>query len=218
MGAYHRVLTLALAAASVSAVAASQSNVGAVNLVINGSTAVSGVAILDSARQILFTFAGDEHLHTYTVTGTNVSGVTQSEVVTGTNGGTAVTTLYYKTVTQIAASATSTSTIQVGTNGVGATVPMIIDRFISATNITAAVVTSGTINYSVQISYDDLAPAWDTVATPPTWFSPVAFAQQSATTAGLIPMPITMVRLLQNSFSTGGGAALTINVPLGFVG
>jgi hypothetical protein len=220
VGVYNRVLKLALADADVAAVCASQSNSGAVKLLINGTDATGGVATLDAARQILFTFAGDEHLHTYVVTGTDVNGTSHSETVTGTNGTTATTVGHYTTVTSILASASSTSTIQVGTNGVAVSPVMVVDRFISATNITAAVVVTGTANYSIQVAYADLAPDWNLVTGAPTWFAPpntVNLTSQTTAKSDVITMPITMIRLLQNSFSSGGTIAATINIPMRFV-
>lgn len=217
MSNYHKVLTLALAAASVNKIALTQTPGGAGALTINGAAATAGVATLDAQRQVLFTFAADETGHNFVVTGTNAAGITQSETVAGTNT-TAVTTGYYKTVTSITISTAATGAIQVGTNGVAATLPYIVDRFVACTNITAAVVVSGTINYSVQVSYDDLAPSWDIVATVPTWFAPPNtsnLTSKTASAADVVTMPITMIRLLQNSFSTSGTAALTVNVPFG---
>lgn len=221
MGSYHATRTMALSAASATAVAASQTNVGAVNLLINGSAASGGVATFTQARQILFTFAADETGHTYTVTGTNASGQVQSEVVAG-SATTAVTLRDYLTVTRIAASATSTGAITVGTNGVAGSVPYIVDRFVAATNMSAAVVITGTVNYSVQISHDDFASSgWDLINNTPTWFAPsntTNLTAKAANAADVIVLPVTMVRILQNSFSTGGTATLTVNVPMGFVG
>lgn len=217
MGNYHKVITIALAAASANKISLSQTPLGAGNLTINGAAASAGVATLDAARQILFTFAADETGHNFTITGTNYNGQTQSEVVAGA-ASTAVTTLDYKTVTQIAISAASTGAITVGTNGVANSPPYIVDRFVSATNITAAVVVSGTINYSVQVSYDDFAPAWDLVTNPPTWFAPPNtsnLTSQTSNKADVVNMPVSMIRLRQTSFSTGGTATLTVNVPFG---
>lgn len=220
MGTYHKVITLALAAASANKISLSQTPLGAGNLLINGAAASGGVATLDAARQVLFTFAADETGHNFTITGTNYNGQTQSEVVAGTNT-TAVTTLNYKTVTSIAISAASTGALTVGTNGVADSAPFILDRFVAATNITAAVVVSGTINYSVQVSYDDFAPAWDLVTNTPTWFAPPNtsnLTSQTSSKADVINMPISMIRLHQTSFSTGGTASLTVNVSMGYIG
>lgn len=217
MGNYHKVLTIALAAASANNIALSQSNSGAVNLILNGATVTAGVAILDAPRQVLFTFAADETGHNYTVFGTNFNGQSISEVVAGTNT-TAVTVNDFKTITRIAASASSTGAMTVGTNGVADSAPYIVDRFVATTNISAAVVVSGTISYSVQVSYDDFSPAWDLAANTPTWFPPpntTNLTTQTTNKADSINMPISMIRLHQNSFSTGGTATLTVNVPFG---
>lgn len=220
MGTYHKVLTIALAAASATAVAAAQGNVGAVNLLINGVSASGGVATLDAPRQLLFTFAADQTGVNYTVYGTNYAGQSIIEVVAGA-AATATTVNNFKTVTRIAASASSSGNISVGTNGVADSVPFILDRFVAATNITAAVTVTGTVSYSVQVSYDDRAPAWDLYAEPVTWFAPpntTNLTSKSANAADVVTMPITMIRLHQNSYSTGGTASLVVNVPMGYIG
>lgn len=219
MGNYHKTITIALAAASANKICLSQTPSGAGALTLNGAAVSGGVATLDAQRQVLFTFAADESAHTFVVTGTNGSGITQSETVAGTNGSTAVTVYYYKTITSITISAAATGAMTVGTNGVAASIPYVVDRFISATNITAAVVVTGTISYSVEVSYDDLAPTWNDVSTVPTWFAPPNTSNlttQTTNKADVINMPVCMVRLKINSFSTGATATLTINVPMKF--
>lgn len=215
MGAYHRVLSLTLSAASVTSVSASQSTVGAANLLINGSAASGGVATFAYARQILFTFAADETGHNFTITGTAYNGQSQSEVVSG-NASTAVTTLNYLTVTQIAVSAATTGALTVGTNQIGSSAIMVVDRFINPAIISVATAVSGTVNYSIQVAYDDFSPAWDLVANPPTWYAPTALATQTGNVASTIQGPISLIRILQNSGT--GTTAATINIPMGFVG
>lgn len=219
--AYHKTITIALAAASTTAVCAAQSKVGAGALLINGAHASGGVATLDAARQILFTFAADETGHNFTITGTAFNGAVITEVVAG-NDTTEVTTKEYLTVTAVSVSAATTGNVSVGTNGVASSAPYIVDRFVGAHNISATVVISGTVTYSVEVSYDDLAvQAWDVVTYPPTWFAPpntTNLTSKSASAADYITMPIAMIRLHQDSFSTGGSATLTINVPMGSIG
>lgn len=217
MGAYHKKITFALADASTNNICASQSNSGAVDLLINGSAATGGVATLDAQRQVLFTFAANETGHTYTVYGTNGNGETQSEAVAGT--ATTATTVYdYKTITRIAASASSSGAMTVGTNGVAHSAPYIVDRFIAAPQIAVAATVSGTINYSIQVSYDDFAPKYDYISNTATWFSPTNTSNLTAQTtnkADSVSMPISALRLVQNSFSSGGTVYAVINVPFG---
>lgn len=216
MGAYNRKLTIGLAAASANDIALSQSTAGAANLLINGANASGGVATMTYASQVLFTFNGNESGHNFTVTGTNANGQAQTEVVAG-GSGTAVTVYNYLTVTQIAVSAATTSTLTVGTNAIGSSQVMIIDRFINPAIISVACVVTGTINFSVQVSYDDFgAVGYDLVTTPPTWFSPTALASQTGNVATTLQGPTCMLRVLQNSGT--GLVAVTVNLPMGNVG
>lgn len=211
MGAYNRKLTIGLAAASPNNIALSQSTAGAANLLINGANASGGVATMTYASQVLFTFNGNESGHNFTVTGTNANGQVQIEVVAG-GSGTAVTVYNYLTVTKIAVSAATTSTLTVGTNAIGSSQVMIIDRFINPAIISVAAVVTGTISFSVQVSYDDFgASGYDLVTTPPTWFAPTALAAQSANIATTIQGPITMLRITQASGT--GSVSVTINIP-----
>ena len=72
--------------------------------------------VLDQARQIAFTSTGNNSTSTFTITGTDVCGATQSESLVGGSGSTVVTTKNYKTVTSITSSAASAAGLTVGTN------------------------------------------------------------------------------------------------------
>ena len=104
------------AAAAATAVSAAQAIAAAGNALINGTLATSGVATFGTVRAVsIVTSSAANTAQTVTLTGTDYYGQTQTQTVT-LNGTTAVvTTKTFKTITQVAVSASITGTISVGT-------------------------------------------------------------------------------------------------------
>lgn len=141
-----------LAASATDAICLSQTpNAGP--LTLDGATVVGGVAILDTPRRVLFTFAADESANTFTLTGTNWSGSVISEEVAGTVA-TAVSVLDYATVTSITISGNAAGAIEVGTNGVAGSKWVRLDEW-SLPQTSIQVNTDGTVDYTVQQTLDD---------------------------------------------------------------
>jgi hypothetical protein len=143
-----------LAAADADGICLSQTPGAAGALTLNGALVSGGVAVLDAARRVLITAAGDESAKTFTITGTSYNGQTQSETVTGPNATTAQSVLDYKTVTSVVISAAAAGAITVGTNGVASSRWMRLDSWAFA-QVGIQVDVSGTINYTVQQTFDD---------------------------------------------------------------
>lgn len=210
---YQKTIVMQLAAASVNGIAQSQTPGGAGNLTLNGSLVSGGVAVLGAtARRVLLTFAADETSHNFTVTGTGWNGLSQSEIVAGNNT-TAATTHDYLTVTQVSINTAATGAIQVGTNGVGSSAPFVCDAAISRADYAVGVTISGTVNFTIEESYDDLGPAWDVNNNTPNWFPDVTIASKSSNTNGVLNGPFTMIRLTINSGT--GTATARIITPMG---
>ena len=95
-------------AASTTAVAAAQTLGGAGNFTLAGGA--TGFAGNNMGQKITLTSGGNISAVTFTITGTDADGNTQSEDIAGPNATTVATTKYYASVTQIAADAA------VGTN------------------------------------------------------------------------------------------------------
>ena len=95
-------------AADTAAVAALQTLGGAGNLTLAGGA--TGFAGNNMGQKITLTSGGNISAVTFTITGTDADGNTQSEDIAGPNATTVATTKYYASVTQIAADAA------VGTN------------------------------------------------------------------------------------------------------
>lgn len=82
--------------------------------------------------------------------------------------------------------------------GAGSTSAMVVNTNISPTNIGFGVIVSGTVNYTVQHTFDDPAVGFT------TWFPHPTIAAQAANADGNYAFPVTGIRLTVNS---GGGTA-----------
>ena len=142
-----------LVAASANNIAQSQSP-GAGAIVLNGSTVVNGVAILDVARRVLLTSGGNDSAITFTVKGTDWNGNTQSETLAGGNAAAVATALDFASITGVTHTGSVAGTLTIGTNGVASTRPVFLDEYSYAPTSVQIDVT-GTVNYTVQQSLDD---------------------------------------------------------------
>lgn len=149
-------VTKTLAAADTNIICETQTPLAGGNLVLDGDSVVGAppVAVLDTARRVLFTFGSDETGRTFVVYGTSDGSSLVSESVAGA-AATAVTTMDFKTVSRITIDAASAGTIIVGTNGVGATQWYGVNYNVVPTNLSIGVVVTGTVNYTVQYTYDN---------------------------------------------------------------
>jgi hypothetical protein len=183
---------------TVTRVSISGNSAGNVSVGTNGY-----VATLDLPRRVLITNGGNDTGVTFTVFGTNWQGLPIQEDVVGASGGTIATDQDFSTVTAVWASGAVATTILVGTNGVGSSRPLFLDRFAPAPTA-LQVVASGTVNYTVQQTLDDPTiiggPAsldYDDV----TWFShpDSAFVGATASAQGNYAYIPAMTRILLNS-------------------
>jgi hypothetical protein len=201
------VLTKTLAAASVNNIAQSQSLGAAGNLTLNGSAVSGGVATLDTQRRILITSAGNDSGITFTVFGTTDQGTAIQETVTGTNAGAVATNQDFATVTQVAASGATASTVQVGTNTVGSTRWLLTDQHLTPGNVSlGGTLVSGSATYTAEYTYDDFLNL-------PTGAFPLArtvsgLTNQTTSTDAQLAFPVKGVRLTINSGA--GSVALTV--------
>ena len=113
----------------------SQSGTAATPLLLNGTTSntspgpivtvnttVAAYALIPDnssfpgkGQAIYITSAGDDHLITFAVVGTDVNGGAQSETLTGTNAGVVASTNTYRKILSITPSGNTASTVLVGT-------------------------------------------------------------------------------------------------------
>lgn len=224
------VVILALKAAVTNGIATSQTPASAGNLTLNGSLATAGVATMDVARRVSIASTGSDAAVIFTVYGTNGSGAPISSPVTGVVSGTPVATaLDFLTVTRISVSGATAGAITAGTNGVGST-PWVIDDFTHPFwALSVAVSVSGTINYTVEHTYDDpnapgvtliplgyqfsIEPASN--KPPIAWPNSTLTAQTDSKEAQYSNQPIFAHRLTINS---GTGTAVMQSIQSGLGG
>ncbi len=85
-------------------------------------------------------------------------------------------------------------------SGSSATGPL--DPSISPFNVGIGVVVSGTVNYTIQHTFDNIQDA----SVTPTWFSHPTLASLTANADGNYAFPVTAVKVLVNS-GTGSATA-----------
>lgn len=170
-----------LAAAAANNICLSQTPTAG-NLTINGALATSGVATMDNPRRVLITTGADESSRTFTIYGTNWSGNTISETMTGPVTTTGQSVLDYKTVTRIAISGNAAAALTVGTSGVGGSQWVRFDGW-STGGAAIQLTVSGTVNYTLQQTMDDPNSAFASI-TPSsmTWVDSSDVSVVAATT------------------------------------
>jgi hypothetical protein len=170
-----------LAAASANNICLSQTPT--TSFTINGSLASNGVATLDTPRRVLFTPSGNESANTFTIVGTNASGMPQTEVIAGQNATSFYTNLDFKTVTSITLASGASGAITVGTNNVASSAWVRFDEYaLSQAAIQCTV--SGTVTYTVQQTLQDPNSATNPVNPySVTWINSSDAAAVNATTS-----------------------------------
>lgn len=205
-----------LATADDDNIALSQSAAGAQALTLNGAAVTGGVATLDVARRVLVTSAADDSDITFRITGTNSDGNPIRETITGANAGTVYTTSDFKTVTEVYASAATSGNVKVGTNGVASSRWVVVDREISPFNMSLGVIVSGTVNYTIEYTYNNVndnqhgpGGALGNYPTVPTVYAHATLASDTTSADGFINDPIAAWRLTLNSQTNPGYATAT---------
>ena len=86
----------------------------------------------------------------------------------------------------------------VSKTGVGSSSSLVMNTDISPFNVGFGVIVSGTVNYTVQHTFDDPASGFS------TWFSHPTIASETTNQDGNYAFPVTGIKLLVNS---GDGTA-----------
>jgi len=86
----------------------------------------------------------------------------------------------------------------VSKTGVGSSPALVMNTNISPFNVGFGVIATGTVNYTVQHTFDDPAVGFS------TWFSHPTVASQAANADGNYAFPVTGIKVLVNS---GDGSA-----------
>lgn len=184
-------LTKAMTAGSVNAIATSQTPTSPGNLTLTASPVT-----LTTQRRVLISCAGADAARTFTVYGTNDGGSAIMEQVAGSNGGTSVSTLDFRTVTRIAVDAATAGAVQVGTNATGST-PWFMPNFHMAPfKVDVRTQLSGSVTYNVETTSDNYwtAPQSPYAQSP----KPNVLAVVTGATAGadtVLDVPVTGWRI-----------------------
>jgi len=200
---------LAPVTGTATSIALAQAATGGTALSLSGTTA----GVLDIGRLVTAVSSNAGDTFNLTITGTNWFGVKISEVL-ALNGTTPVVSANdYLTVTSVVPASTSAGNISVGT--VPATGPIIANgppipcSLGAAYNVALNVKTSGTVNWSVQQTFDNPFVAQPDTAC--TWAAVVAglTSQTGAANADSI-QPAQAYRLVINTNTAPGGALINI--------
>lgn len=101
--------------------------------------------------------------------------------------------------------------IELSKTGAGASAVSPMNLNTSPFNVGFAVIVSGTVNYTVQHTFDDVySPTFN--ASTATWFAHPTIASLAANADGNYAFPVTGIRLLVNS---GGGTATLVLLQAG---
>jgi hypothetical protein len=171
---------------------------GAGFLLINGAFSDGGVApaTLDVQRRVELESVGALSGINFTITGTDEQNRPISETIAGPAAGTVETQLDFLTVDSIFADAAVGTNIEIGTNGVGGSIVIPVDKNVTPTSIGLALIITGTVNVTVQHTFDS---PWEDASTILTWFDHPTLAGETADADGNLAFPPQAVRLLTNS-------------------
>ncbi len=97
--------------------------------------------------------------------------------------------------------------ITVSKTGAGSSNPVPMNLFATPFNVGIGVTVSGTVNYTVQHTFDNVF-ASDYNASTGTWFNHSSLASKAANEDGNYAFPVTAIRVTVNSGS--GTASMTI--------
>lgn len=188
-------------------IAKAQAVASAGDLSLDGDLISGGIFTGDYARQISLTSDDTDNARTFTVTGTDADGKTQTEAITGPDTATVESAKYFKTITSIAVDDACAGSISVGT----------VDEFVTNTipiethNSDPATVSierlSGTIDLSVEESFSRIQYT-DTIS----WNAgPTALTTITADAHGEMSNHASAIRVKINSYSTGAEFRMVIN-------
>ena len=194
------VFTKQLAAGNSTLIATSQSGSANTPLTLTSSPVTIDTATAANSaigRRVTISYTGTDT--SFTVVGTNSTGNVITDKAVG-SGGTAVSNLDFVNVTSITPVGGGLTGVTAGTNGVGASPWVQLNwRGYAPMNVGMAVeLVTGSVNFTVQHTYDDINNLSPGVLYPLPFNSSIINGA-SATTDGAYTTPICAVRLLINS-------------------
>lgn len=152
--------------------------------------------------------ATDHSAKTTTLSGTDADGRTVTETLNLPAGSATVTsTKYYKTLTSpiVPSSTIGADTMDIGWSDVCVGTMYPLDYRANSFEVSLGCVISGTINYTIQHSFDSPFST-----TEMTWFPHSSLASKTANSDGNYASPCRATRVLVNSSTSGATVAMTI--------
>lgn len=174
----------------------------------DGKTTVGG-------RRIVIVSGGNDSSATFTLTGLDPDGFTLTEDVTGAMTGTATSTEYFEELTDVSSDTTAASTVTVGTAD-EVTSPTMPLNWRSSNAATITVNVTGTINFTVQQTFEDVLRSGKTLESSyanAVWSDISALADKTADTTSTASVGATAIRLQINSYSSGAEIQMTVTQP-----
>lgn len=211
------------AAANAALIAASQTKVAAGNLVLTAAAAgpldpqTGQQGLVGSnglGRIITLTSSGNDSGISATITGVSNGQVTSETISALGNIAAVSSTKYYTSVTSISLSAAAAANIQAGITNTtaSASLGVIPLDFYGRTASIVSVDVSGTISYTVQMTFDDCLA--NTSINSNVYFAtpanPTALTAQSSSAYDALPAGVNGILVTIPTYSTGG--SITVNV------
>jgi hypothetical protein len=195
------------------AICEDQQTVGAADLVLDGVLVIGGVGVLDQSRQLEMESLGNLAGVDFTFVGTNAAGQVVTETVIGPNAGVQATVRDdWATITQISVDGAVGTDVEIGTNGVGGSQVVPLDRSVTPFNVSLFVDITGTVNATAQFTFDPILEEGQ--VGPFVWSDHVDLTAVVADADGTFISPVTACRLLTNS---GVGTAILRIIQAGIV-
>lgn len=212
-----------LAAANAAIIVASNTPAGAGNLTLTASPYVQ-----DKPRRVLVTYGTEGSARTILISGTNSYGnpISQTLAVPSGGAGTVGTTIDFATVTAVTTFAAWSAAMTVGTSSIASTPWFAIDWVRDPVNVQVGVIATGTVNYTLEKTYDDpnaltlnTNPSGASVEpgsnSPPVPWADATMAAKTSTSETTITSPYFAFRLTLNS---GTGSLMMQAIQAGYRG
>lgn len=182
-------------------ICAAQKPAGAGAMLLNGALASGNAVALTCGTIISITSTGDESGKTFTVVGTDQNGNSLTEVVTGPNNTTVVSTGYFRSIASITVSAATAQNITIGTTDDTSSPWIQVNRY-SADGYTLAVDVTGTVEYTVYYTLDNI----QTTAAP-LWVAITEFSGKTADVLSEVGFAVEAFKCVTTAL---GGASETV--------
>jgi hypothetical protein len=192
--------------------------------IANDVTALEGVALTlasdgpgDGLAHLIIITPSGSISDDFVITGTDADGVVQTETLASNTTSAVTSVKYYKTVTEVLAATLGAETVDIGWTDdiVSPTFPLNWRQ--QDFHVSLGVDVSGTIDYTVQHTFDPLHPQEHNVADPAPstfkWWPHASLVTKTADTDGDYDFPVTATRLLINSLTAG--ATITFHIVQG---